>query len=230
MTSYKHIFFDLDHTLWDFERNCAETLTELFAGYSLQKLGIDLAQFIIKYRVVNDRMWFDYNRGKITKEEIRDTRFEITFEELGLCRTLTPPQLNEDFINICPTKGNLFPFAHEVLTYLMKKYELHIITNGFGETQHVKLCSSGLENYFREIVNFDKCGFLKPDRRIFDYAIKKNNALPEHCIMIGDDLYTDVQGARNAGLDQVYFNPKQVTHQEAVTHEIRCLSELMHIL
>ena len=230
MSSYKHLFFDLDHTLWDFDANCSETLQELHGVYGLEKYQIRLEDFIEKYKLINNRMWYDYNRGKISKEEIRDTRFELTFEELGVERSLTPPTLNKDFINICPTKANLFPFAHEVLSYLGQKYTLHIITNGFRETQDVKITTTKLDMYFQEIINSELCGYLKPDKRIFEYAILKNKAHARDCLMIGDDLYTDVHGARNAGLDQVFFNPKELEHEEEVTYEIKCLSELKKIL
>jgi putative hydrolase of the HAD superfamily len=229
MNSYKHIFFDLDHTLWDFEKNCAETLRDLFQIHQLSRFPISIEKLTETYMLVNNRMWYEYNRGRMTKEEIRDTRFEITFEEMGLKRSNVPASMNQDFLNLCPTKGILLPYAHEVLSYLQDNYCLHIITNGFRETQHVKISTSKLDKYFGEIINSEVCGHLKPNREIFDFAVSKASANHEHCIMIGDDLYTDVQGAKNAGLDQIYFNPKQLPHAEEITYEIKCLSELKEI-
>lgn len=230
MKNYKHIFFDLDHTLWDFETNCAQTLEELFEHYQFSKLGFTANDLIEKYNVVNYRMWYDFNRGKINKEEIRKTRFQQTFIELSIDPNLVPDTINEKFLQICPAKGNVMPYTHEVLEYLSKKYTLHIITNGFKETQSVKISTSNLSNYFQEIVNAEICGFAKPDKKIFDYALTKAKAINHNSLMIGDDLFTDVGGARNAGIDQVYYNPKDASHEEQVTYEIKCLSELYKLL
>jgi putative hydrolase of the HAD superfamily len=230
MGIYKHIFFDLDHTLWDFEKNCAKTLQELFVSYELDQHKIEVENFIEKYTLVNNRMWHEYNRGSITKEDIRNSRFELTFKELGLEKVSVPTSMNEDFLNTCPTKGILFPHVHEVLTYLNDKYSLHIITNGFKETQHIKISTSNLDKYFTEIINSELCGYLKPDKRVFDYAVNKVNAACTDCIMIGDNMYTDILGAKNAGLDQIFFNPNEIEHKEEITHEIKSLNELMNIL
>jgi putative hydrolase of the HAD superfamily len=230
MAAYQHIFFDLDHTLWDFEKNCAETLTELYVNFQMAPLGFTAFDLIEKYKMINERMWYDYNRGKIGKEAIRATRFRLTFEELGVDSRLVPEGINEEFLRLCPAKGNVMPFAHETLQYLAKNYQLHIITNGFKETQHIKISTSNLAGYFSEVILAEHCGYSKPDRKIFDYALEKVKSTSTDCIMIGDDLFTDVLGAKNAGLDHVYYNPKQEKHSDEVTYEIKCLSELTTIL
>jgi putative hydrolase of the HAD superfamily len=231
MPSYKHILFDLDHTLWDFEKNCSETLQELYVSHDLNRFelfGVD--DFIYQYKIINNRMWKEYNSGRITKDEIRSNRFGLTFLQLGLTISDLPEKINEDFLRICPAKSHLLPHAHQVLRYLKSKYTLHILTNGFLETQNIKINSSGIENYFDEIVNSESCGYLKPDKKIFDYTLNKIKAACHDCLMIGDDLEADVIGAKNAGIDHIYFNPKKEKHNETVTHEISCLSELMTIL
>jgi putative hydrolase of the HAD superfamily len=231
MTPYKHILFDLDHTLWDFEKNCSETLRELYVSHDLKSFQkFEVEDFIYQYKIINNRMWKEYNSGKITKEEIRSNRFGLTFLNLGLTVLDLPEKINEDFLRICPTKSNLLPHTHQVLTYLKSRYSLHILTNGFLETQNIKINSSGIENYFNEIVNSESCGFLKPDKKIFDYTLEKIKAVSHHCLMIGDDLEADMIGAKNAGIDHIYFNPKKEKHNEKVTHEISCLSELFNIL
>lgn len=230
MKKYKHLYFDLDHTLWDFEKNCAETLSELFLHFNLSRYGIEVNAFIEAYQKVNYQMWHEYNRGRLQKNRIRSERFGNTFELLGLNRNEVPAGMNEEFLKRCPSKGNVIPFAHETLTYLSEKnYTLHIITNGFKETQHIKISSSNLDSYFDKVINSEICGFSKPDRKIFDYAIALSEADCKECIMIGDDLYTDIQGAKNAGMDAIYYNPKKNPHNETVTFEISCLSELMKI-
>jgi len=230
MKNYRHIFFDLDHTLWDFETNCAQTLEELYELYKFSRLGFSSNDLIEKYNVVNYRMWYDYNRGKIDKDEMRKTRFQQTFAELSVDPSYVPDTMNEKFLQICPSKGNVMPHAHEVLEYLSNKYTLHIITNGFKETQSIKISTSNLANYFQQIINAELCGFAKPDKQIFDFALTKANAVEHESLMVGDDLYTDIGGARNAGIDQVYYNPKDSSHEDNVTYEIKCLSELYNLL
>jgi putative hydrolase of the HAD superfamily len=231
MPAYKHILFDLDHTLWDFDKNCAETLHELYVLHNLSRFGFDVNQFFYEYKTINVRMWKEFNAGRITKEEIRESRFGLTFRALGLSEALVPTELNKQFMDICPTKSNVLPHTHRVLEYLLdKKYRLHILTNGFSEIQQLKINSSNLGEYFCEVINSESCGYLKPDKRIFDYALNKISAANKECIMIGDDLEADIIGAKNAGIDHIFFNPNKDFHDEEVTHEIACLSELLNIL
>lgn len=229
MSIYKHLFFDLDHTLWDFNKNCSETLEELFVHFQFASLGFLPSELIEKYTLVNYRMWDEYNKGLITKQEIRNRRFELTFAELGVDKSFVPSNINEEFLKICPAKGHVFPYTYEVLDYLVKNYNLHIITNGFTETQAIKMSTSKLDNYFSNVILSETLGFAKPDKKIFDHAVNLSGGKSSECIMIGDDLYTDIFGARNAGIDQVFFNPNKQKHEEQVTHEIECLSELKKI-
>ncbi|MFN6946811.1 MAG: noncanonical pyrimidine nucleotidase, YjjG family, partial [Cytophagaceae bacterium] len=135
MRNISNIFFDLDHTIWDFDKNCAETLHELYNKYKLHKLGnFSSYHFCETYKSINVEMWKKYNSGKLTKAEIRTKRFSETFRRLGSDPRLVPARLNEDFMHLCPQKKNLIPYAQEVLSYLSGKYTLHIITNGFIET------------------------------------------------------------------------------------------------
>ena len=147
---YKHIFFDLDHTLWDFNKNSSETLEELFELYSLKELGIHAFEDFIKmYRKVNDEKWDLYRKGEINKQELRATRFHDTLLSFEIDHPELAAQIDHDYIQKSPHKTNLFPHTHDVLKYLSKKYVLHIITNGFSEVQVIKMSASGLHTYFR---------------------------------------------------------------------------------
>ena len=231
MAHYKHIFFDLDHTIWDFNTNCRLALDELYEKYTFSKLGFPKEQFYTVYKEINDSMWQDYHKGTITKEDIRSKRFEYTFSQLGHDKSIIPTVLDDEFLTSCPAKGQVFPFTHESLEYLInKKYILHIITNGFKETQHIKLSTSNLSSYFTHITESDVCGFMKPDKRIFDHALSLGNASAKESIMIGDDLQADILGARAAGIDQIFINRNNFSHTEKITYEINCLSTLMKIL
>ncbi|PRY10363.1 putative hydrolase of the HAD superfamily [Pontibacter ummariensis] len=233
MKTYTHILFDLDHTLWDFEKNSEETLYSLFDQFGLGSFGkFDSTSFYNKYKFVNTRLWDLYNKGRISQKELRESRFVKTLTGLGLLEHEVPTGLSEAYIDLCPTKTAVFPYTYEVLEYLQPKYGLHIITNGFKEVQHVKMNSSRLHGYFREIVTSECCGFKKPDRRMFEHLLERINVLPADCLMIGDNYECDIEGARAAGIDQVYFNPEKVKGRKRPkpTYEISCLSELKQIL
>lgn len=231
MKIYKHIFFDLDHTLWDFDKNSTETLLELYNNYNLAGLGVKTFEsFHAAYKDRNEMMWDEYRLGKIDKATLRDKRFTFTFWDLGLDPETAPKGLSEDYIRMSPARKHLFPHSHEVLTYLKEKYKLHIITNGFEEAQHIKLEASDLKKYFEEIIISEHTGFKKPDIRIFEYSAKLAKARPEECIMIGDGLEVDVLGALAAGWDAVFFNPHGTSHSEELKFEIASLDELKKIL
>lgn len=232
MKTYQHLFFDLDNTLWDFDKNSSETLNELYIKYDLGKLGIKTPDhFIVKYRERNEMMWEQYRLGKIDKETLRNKRFEFTFWDMGIeAVEQIAAQMSDDYVNAAPKRNHLFPEAVEVLEYLYKKYVLHIITNGFHEAQFVKLDSTGIRKFFENIIISEHVGYKKPDVNIFNYAVKSAKTNPEACIMIGDGLEVDVLGAQKAGWDAVYFNPKRIPHTEVITHEIQELGELMGIL
>ncbi|QDA62466.1 noncanonical pyrimidine nucleotidase, YjjG family [Hymenobacter jejuensis] len=228
---YRHLFFDLDHTLWDFEKNADETLRTLFEHHNLARYGtFTVDQFIAVYSDINHALWRLYQNNKITQQQLRSTRFVRTLTKLGLAEADVPADISEQFTDILPQKSAVFPFTYDVLDYLKDKYTLHLITNGFRDMQSIKLASSQLTEYFQEVVTSECSGFLKPDARMFQHALERTGATAAESLMIGDNLECDVLGAYNAGIDQVYFNPEKRRHFNEVTYEISCLSELKEIL
>ena len=228
---YKHLFFDLDHTIWDFDKNAEETLNELYHTYKLMDLGLySPDRFIEVYTHNNHQLWAEYHVGKITKQKLRETRFSKTFIDLGLSPNLIPQQFEDDYVNICPTKTNLFPKAHETLSYLKERYTLHLISNGFKESTELKVSNNGLNVYFENVVISEVVGFNKPDKAIFNHALTLANAGISESIMIGDSLEADIRGAQDYGMKAIYFNPERKEIPEDVDQEIACLSELMTLL
>lgn len=228
---YKHLFFDLDHTIWDFDKNAEETLNELYHTYNLRDLGLHSPdRFIEVYTHNNHQLWAEYHVGKITKQKLRETRFSKTFIDLGLSPNLIPQQFEDDYVNICPTKTNLFPKAHETLGYLKERYSLHLISNGFKESTELKVSKNGLNQYFENVVISEVVGFNKPDKAIFNHALTLANAGISESIMIGDSLEADIRGAQDYGMKAIYFNPERKEIPEDVDQEIACLSELMTLL
>ena len=231
LKTYQHLFFDLDHTLWDFEKNAEETILALYDEFNLARFGkFTSTDFYRQYSQINHRMWRLFHEGKITQQELRTGRFEKTFTKLGLAKAEIPAGLSEAFTSVCPTKTAVFPYTYEVLGYLQRKYTLHIITNGFKEVQQVKMTASNLHPYFTEVITSECANCVKPDKKIFDHALHRAQVNAQDCLMIGDSLEADMLGARNAGIDQVFFNPAKKCHHAQVTYEISCLSELMQVL
>lgn len=231
MKTYSHIFFDLDHTLWDFDKNAEETLSELYFTYKLADLGLHSCDiFIETYTKNNHQLWADYHLGKITKEALRATRFKKTFVDLGLDEEVIPHQFEDDYVNICPTKSNLFPHTHETLSYLKQKYSLHLISNGFKESTEYKVKNTNLSPYFDNIIISEVVGVNKPDKAIFEHALSKANAKIELSLMIGDSIEADIRGALNFGMDAIYFNPHFTEVPEDVNWQIHHLEELTRML
>lgn len=228
---YKHIFFDLDHTLWDFDKNAEETLYELFHKYELSKLGMDSADtFIETYTRNNHELWASYHLGHISKQQLRETRFKKTFIELGFSPDIVPSDFENDYLRICPTKTNLFPQTIEILGYLSGKYQLHLISNGFKESTEIKLNTTGLAPFFKTIIISEIVGINKPDRAIFEFAVRAAGALKNDSLMIGDSLEADIRGAMAFGMDAIYFNPGRKEKPGDISRQIIHLQELMEIL
>ena len=227
---YKCIFFDLDHTLWDYECNARETLRELHTHHNLAERGIGFDDFHRHFTTINFHLWELYDSGKIDNTVIREQRFQKVLAEFYVEDQTLSDALSYEYFHGCPKKSTLVPYAKEVLEYLAGHYSLTVVTNGFEEIQSVKLLSGNITHYFNHVITSQKAGHKKPAREIFDYALSMNNLKCHEVIMIGDNLITDIGGARNACIDTVFYNPAAVAHNEEVSHEIRCLSELQNIL
>ncbi|AYL97502.1 YjjG family noncanonical pyrimidine nucleotidase [Mucilaginibacter celer] len=228
---YKHIFFDLDHTIWDFDKNAEEALHELYLIHQLKEIGLHSAElFIETYTRNNHRLWAQYHIGEITKDELRDARFKSTFTDLGLHPDLVPLDFEDAYVQLCPTKTNLFPHAHETLEYLQSKYTLHLISNGFKDSTRTKIAGSDLAKYFQHIIISEDVGVNKPDKAIFQHALDLAGALKEESVMIGDSIEADIRGALNFGMDAIYFNPFNADKPEDVPVQITHLKELTVML
>jgi YjjG family noncanonical pyrimidine nucleotidase len=227
---YKNIFFDLDHTLWDYETNSKEALYDIHASFRLNDRGVVFDKFHSCFREVNIQLWDLYDTGKITSDVIRTERFKQILKTFEIGDDMLALNLSDHYLNICPDKSNLMPHTLDVLNYLSAKYKLTIVTNGFEEIQHRKLKAGNVGHFFNHIITSQKSGYRKPAKEIFEFALAVNNILPNEAIMIGDNLLTDIAGARNAFIDTVFYNPDNIVHNDEVKHEIKNLNELCSIL
>ena len=228
---YKYLLFDLDHTLWDFEKNSSETLVQLFYEFELDiKLGCGVDDFILVYKRNNYRLWKDYENDLIKKEELRWKRFFDALIEFGYSDKMLSVDLAETYLKICPTKPHLIDHSIKLLDYLHDNYDMSIITNGFEEVQHIKIKSAGLEKYFDHTITSEMVGKRKPHGAIFKHCMDKMGGERKNTIIIGDNFHSDIVGGKKFGIDQVYFNPNKNRHNQKPTYNIECLSELFDIL
>lgn len=228
---YRHLFFDLDHTLWDFEANAKTTLRELHDELELHKKGIDDFDLFHKnYLEHNEKLWQRYRDGLIKQDELRLKRMRLALLDFKIADDTLAKEMSERFLELLPTRTILFPHAVEILQYLTRKgYKCHLVTNGFDKIQHSKLHYSGLTAFFTEVITSEGSNCLKPQKEIFEYAIQKCGAKPEECIMIGDSIEADILGAINAGIDQVFVNHTGIEPEIKSTYAVRSLKELMDI-
>ncbi len=229
---YTHLFFDLDHTLWDFDANARATLQKLHIDLDLVSKGVhDFELFHKNYLQHNEKLWARYRNGYIKQEELRLKRMWLTLLDFKIADQALAMQLNELFLQLLPARTILFPDTKEVLQYLRDKgYQLHLITNGFEETQRSKLKHSGLSIFFKEIITSESSNSLKPRKEIFDFALAKARAHARESIMIGDSLEVDIAGAMNAGMDQIHVNYSEAPQDIKPTYTIKALKELEEIL
>ncbi len=228
MEDIKHLFFDLDHTLWDFEKNSGLAFEKIFQELNFD---IDSEVFMGIYNPINVAYWKLYERNEIDQETLRINRVKDSFEALNYVITSDEiDAISNLFIDYLTSNNHLIEGTIETLEYLKEKYVLHIITNGFSFVQDVKLQKSDLDKYFVTITNSESAGHKKPHENIFKHALSVANAEKNQSIMIGDSFEADVLGALNFGIKAVYFNPKAEMISQNQIIQIQSLTQLKNLL
>ena len=229
---YRHLFFDLDHTLWDFETNSKQTLGQLYESNALQEKGVaGFEQFFERYSYHNHRLWDRYTKGFIKQDELRWKRMWLALLDFKLADEPLARQMGVQFLDLLPTRKTLFPYTIEILQYLQNKnYRMHLVTNGFEKVQYGKIQHAKIDSFFDQVITSEASGSLKPNKEIFDYALRKTGASTEESIMIGDNLDADIQGGINAGMDTIFVNHLNVTPHVEPTYVVYHLKELENIL
>ena len=221
MTKITDIFFDLDHTLWDFDSNSILAFDKIFKK---QHPTIDTQSFVAIYSPINQACWKLYQVDKMTHEELRYERLRQSFDTMNYhISDQDIDAISHDYIELLPENNQLFDGAIEILDYLKPKYELHIITNGFAAVQDKKIINSGLKNYFKTVTNSEMAGVKKPHRNIFEYALTLANVQKENALMIGDCIDADVRGAIAFGIDAILFDEKKI-------HDVEGIKTINHLL
>ncbi|GAB5565726.1 MAG: YjjG family noncanonical pyrimidine nucleotidase [Winogradskyella sp.] len=220
----KHVFFDLDHTLWDFDKNSGLTFEKIFR---INNIDVELRTFLDVYEPINFNYWKLYREERVTKSALRYGRLKDAFDAVGVyVSDFQINQLSVAYIDYLTTFNHLFDGTIEILEYLKHKYELHIITNGFEEAQERKMKNANIKHYFKTITNSEMVGVKKPNPKIFNFALGLANATPEESIMIGDSLEADIQGADNIGMQTIHFDYKDVTNN----HDFKRVIDLKSLI
>jgi len=215
------VFFDLDHTLWDFEKNSALAFETILKKHGIQ---VDIAEFVAKYVPVNSKYWKLYQDDQVTQEQLRYGRLKDVFDAINYeISDETIHLLAEEYIHYLPQYNHLFEGTIELLDYLKQKYKLHIITNGFNQIQFNKLKNSNIAHYFDTVTNSENAGFKKPNPQIFHFALETSNSKKETSVMIGDNFEADIEGALNVGIDAIMFNE----HNIEVAENIKQVNNLL---
>jgi putative hydrolase of the HAD superfamily len=232
MKHYEHIFWDLDHTLWDFDANSRATLAVLYQHFQMTQYGItDFDLFAALYEKHNEALWTLLRKGEISRTLLRWKRMDLTLQEFQIQNEVLALQMSELYLDILPKQGKLMDGALDILSYCYDKgYNMHIITNGFEKTQWEKLNTSNIAHYFQHMFTSESANAMKPNKEIFDYALQQTKAQNQQAIMIGDCLDADIGGALNAGIDQIFYNPFQKKYNVPLTYEISHLMNIKNIL
>ena len=219
----KDVFFDLDHTLWDFDKNSMLAFKRVFKKF---KINIEFDAFLKIYEPINLEYWKKYREDKVSKENLRRGRLIDSFNFFDLIYTTEKiDKIADAYIQELPNDNHLFEGALEILDYLTLKYKLHIITNGFEEVQYKKLKNSGIVHFFSTVTTSEEVGVKKPNSKVFLTALKKANSIPEESVMIGDSLEADILGANNIGMQTIFYNYRN----ESISKEIKSIDSLIEI-
>lgn len=230
---YKNIFFDLDNTLWDFRKNSEITLRKMYKKNRLQSIySIDFETFYNMYCKKNEELWINFRDNKITKEDLKNRRFQETFNSIGIFNNSLSIEFEMNYLDEIIHYHYLVEGAEEILIYLKeKKYKIHVVSNGFKEVTKNKIVCSKLNNYIDTIISSEEINARKPNPKIFEYSLKKSNAKLKNSIFIGDDWIADVIGAYNFGFTTIFFNSlNENKNLKSNIIEIKYLSELKNII
>lgn len=232
MKNIRHIFFDLDNTLWDHRKNAVLTLEELFQRKEISdKYNILFNEFHAKYDEINEDLWVKIRDGIIDKDFLRKHRFYDTFLHFGIDNEELAQYFEKHFLDEIINFNELIPQTIEILEYLKEKgYQLHVVSNGFHEVTNRKVEKSGLKKYFETVTSAEDAHAMKPDERIFEYSLNLANAEKSESIFIGDDWVADVKGAQNFGLDIIFFDALKEDKSEEGLKTIQNLEEIKNFL
>lgn len=226
MKNYKHLIFDLDNTLLDFNDTEEQALKSVFKEFNVP----ETIESFDTYKTINKGLWSSLEKGMISREDIFNNRFALFFNEYSLkVDGVKAEQLYRNFLNEgCKTIKN----ADLLLSKLKKKdYRIYAGTNGMGITQRKRLLDSQLLPYFDELFISEEIGYEKPDAQFFDTIFDSLQITDkDSCLMIGDSLSSDILGAQNARIDSVLYTPEENLVSSTATYTVNDLMRIYSLL
>lgn len=211
LSRVKHIFFDLDHTLWDFEQNARICLTEIFHDHRIAALGVtDFDLFFSIFSEVNRQFWYLLDTQQITHQELRRERFKATLDKCAVTISVEQSEaMNAQFLALLPKQSQLMPYTLQLLTTLHPHFHLHVLSNGFELVQRQKMASGGILDFFQHVITNDVAQAHKPSPAMFDFALSRIQSTPEEALMVGDNWVADIEGAIQMGIPAIHYDPAQ---------------------
>ncbi len=221
----KTVFIDIDNTLLDFNLSAAQSIRMAF-----KDCGLTFTENVVStFRQVNDGLWREIEKKKITREELHAVRFDMVFEKLGIVydgRVIEKKFLEN--LNYCavPVDGAL-----DIVKYLSAKYTLCTATNAYYNQQIMRLTSAGILPYISKGFVSEKIGVSKPDVKFFTACLEGVAPIPaSECVMIGDSVSADIDGAKKCGMHTVWFDHDGVGGDGGAEYAVRSLGEIESIL
>ncbi|MGL6022457.1 MAG: YjjG family noncanonical pyrimidine nucleotidase [Chitinophagaceae bacterium] len=229
-TIYKYLFLDFDRTFWDVDTNQYNAQKNIFDTFNLRQYFDNFETYYNTFREKNEQLWEGYRDGKISREYLRNYRFEYLLEKAHIPNKIMALEMSNYYLKITPNYNQLLPYSKEILEYLFPKYPMYLLTNGFNEVQFDKIEKSGLTSYFQKVITSEMAEANKPSPQIFNYAIKQTKVEKEKTIMIGDDISSDILGSLQINMDCIFLNTHKIKHTQQPTFEIYHLKEIEQIL
>ncbi len=231
MKQYKAVFLDWDDTIGDWTGAEHKALKDIYATYQLEALYPAFDDYLNAYKPYNMELWTLYGRGEVTKEHLHFQRFYHP-----LLKGQSDPQRTEQlahemgrvFLQLTNTYFRVLPGADEIVRQLARKYPLTIISNGFKEVQYYKFAHSGLADCFTHAIISEEVGINKPQPGIFCIALEMNGVTADEAVMIGDSYSSDIAGAKNAGIDQIWLHEGDT--DQTATYRVSRLADVLQIL
>ncbi|MBO7259708.1 MAG: YjjG family noncanonical pyrimidine nucleotidase [Paludibacteraceae bacterium] len=230
LKTYSVVFIDWDDTLWDFHANAYIAMEKAYDKYDLQRYFHSFQHFYNLYEGRNRELWAEYAQGNITKDNLQRERFQYPFRMVNQEDDDLAGQVGNDFLELTIQQNKLITGAKELMAYLAQKYPIIVLSNGFKEVQYRKIATSGLQEYITHVVLSEEVGVQKPNKLIFEYALKLINKKASEVMMIGDNMETDIMGAAEIGMDTIYLSKNMTSTTDYPTYTVQTLREIQNIL
>ena len=240
MGKYKHILFDLDRTLFDFDAAEKYSFFEAFRSEGIN--GND--EIFTAYKQINRELWNMYSNGEVSLDFVHENRFAQLFSlthiqpncetwDRSLQKQINYTSLNRKFSEYLSNCNHLIPGSFALCKELSACYTLSIVTNGVTAIQKKRISKSSINDFFSFVFISEEIGIQKPDIRFFNHVLSiLEIGNPSQVLIIGDSLISDIKGGNDANIHTCWFNPRNEMNSCGIVpiYEIGCLDDVMDII